>query len=95
MTEEALVLLKGERGKAKEVLKYVGRSKTGEIGWDQEYAEDGVKIVFQTSGDFDVIAQVLKSNRQEIDELVKDIKKHVKVRKHEIRFIIPKMPGDP
>jgi hypothetical protein len=95
MTEEALVLLKGERGNAKEVLKYVGRSKTGRIGWDQEYAEDGVKIVFQTSGDFDVIAQVLKSNRQEIDKLVKDIKKHVKVRKYEIHSILPKMPGDP
>jgi hypothetical protein len=95
MTEEALVLLKGERGKAKEVLKYVGRSKTGQIGWDQEYAEDGVKIVFQTSGDFDVIAQVLKSNRREIDELVKDIKKHVKVRKFEIQPLRPKMPGDP
>jgi hypothetical protein len=95
MAVEAFVFLKSERGKGRTVLEYVARSKNGKIGWDQKYAEAGVKNVFRTSGEFDVIIQVSRANRWGIYQLVRNIKKHVKIRSHKIYYNHPKMPGDP
>lgn len=95
MPIEALVFLKSESGKAREVLTYVARSKTGKVGRDQKYAEAGVENVFRTKGEFDVVVQVSRANRAGLFQLVKSIRKHVPVRKHKIIVLHPKMPGDP
>lgn len=95
MAVEAFVFLKSERGQGRKVLEYVARSKSGKVRWDQKYAETGVKNVFRTSGEFDVIIQVSRANRRDIYQLIRSIKKHVRVRKHKIYPAHPKMPGDP
>jgi hypothetical protein len=95
MTVEAFVFLKSERGNGRKVLEYVARSRSGKVGWDQKFAEAGVKGVFRTSGEFDVIIQVSRASRREIYQLVRSIKKHVKVRRHKIVYFHPKMVGDP